>query len=112
MNGTSVITPHSAQAAGCIWRGEQKLPRRFLLRALFLYILPGLAYFLWRWSYFGVLLPLPFYVKTGGSGLPGWGMVSAFGLFALANLGLYLGLGLFGERRAVGLLLLLPRLSK
>src|SRR3990172_8248737 len=21
MNGTSVITPHSAQAAGCIWRG-------------------------------------------------------------------------------------------
>lgn len=89
------------------WQGDRLKLRRFLLRSLLLYGLPGLAYFLWRWSYFGVLLPLPFYIKTGGSGLPGWGMVSAFGLFALANLGLYLGLGLFGEKRAVGTLLLL-----
>ena len=28
------------------------------------FIFPGLVYFLWRWHYFGHLLPLPFYVKS------------------------------------------------
>jgi hypothetical protein len=28
------------------------------------FVLPGVAYFLWRWHYFGLLLPLPFYVKS------------------------------------------------
>ena len=28
------------------------------------FILPGIGYFLWRWHYFGHLLPLPFYVKS------------------------------------------------
>lgn len=27
-------------------------------------VVPGIAYFLWRWSYFGEFLPLPFYVKA------------------------------------------------
>ncbi|MEO1796132.1 MAG: hypothetical protein AAFR53_03850 [Pseudomonadota bacterium] len=27
-------------------------------------VIPGIAYFLWRWSYFGEFLPLPFYVKA------------------------------------------------
>jgi len=27
-------------------------------------VIAGLAYFLWRWHYFGLLLPLPFYVKS------------------------------------------------
>lgn len=28
------------------------------------FVLPGIAYFLWRWHYFGQLLPLPFLVKA------------------------------------------------
>jgi hypothetical protein len=28
------------------------------------FIVPGMAYFVWRWHYFGHLLPLPFYVKS------------------------------------------------
>ena len=28
------------------------------------FIVPGLVYFIWRWHYFGHLLPLPFYVKS------------------------------------------------
>jgi hypothetical protein len=28
------------------------------------FIVPGLVYFVWRWHYFGHLLPLPFYVKS------------------------------------------------
>lgn len=82
--------------------------RRFWLRVAVLYVLPGALYFLWRWRYFGVLLPLPFYVKMGGYGsLPGLlTIVTPFLLFVLANLGLPVGIGLFGERKAVGILLL------
>ena len=28
------------------------------------FVAPGIAYFFWRWHYFGALLPLPFYVKA------------------------------------------------
>ena len=31
------------------------------------FIIPGLIYFIWRWSYFGEFLPLPFYVKSNFS---------------------------------------------
>ncbi len=37
--------------------------RRLKLDAAF-FVLPGLAYFLWRWHYFHSLLPLPFLVKS------------------------------------------------
>jgi hypothetical protein len=33
-------------------------------KALWGFVLPGLVYFVWRWHYFGHLLPLPFYVKS------------------------------------------------
>ncbi len=91
----------------------QRQKRPFALRVAVLYLLPGLAYFLWRWSYFGVFLPLPFYVKSGAGGLVGWPAVRVYLVFLLANLGLYLGLGLLGERWAVRLILLavLPDLA-
>lgn len=31
---------------------------------LLLFVLPGVVYFVWRWHYFGQLLPLPFLVKS------------------------------------------------
>ena len=37
--------------------------RRSLTFALY-FALPGMIYFVWRWSYFGHLLPLPFIVKS------------------------------------------------
>ncbi len=41
--------------------------RKDLLRASLLYfLLPGLFYFIWRWRYFGYLLPNTFYVKSNG----------------------------------------------
>ncbi|MEM6479877.1 MAG: hypothetical protein AAF647_12670 [Pseudomonadota bacterium] len=45
-----------------IWQ-LRRAPRGYLtlLGAL---VLPGIAYFLWRWWYFGDFLPLPFYVKA------------------------------------------------
>ena len=38
--------------------------RHDLVLLLKYFILPGLIYFIWRWSYFGEFLPLPFYVKS------------------------------------------------
>ena len=39
---------------------------RHYINALLAYIVPGLIYFIWRYQYFGYLLPIPFYAKTGG----------------------------------------------
>ena len=41
--------------------------RRLLITTITWLILPGLIYFLWRWHYFGYLLPNTFYVKNAGS---------------------------------------------
>jgi hypothetical protein len=38
-----------------------------LLISVPLYLLPLSLYFIWRYSYFGYLLPLSFYAKTGGT---------------------------------------------
>ena len=44
-----------------------------------IYVLPGLAYFLWRLSYYGHLFPLSYYVKLGHvGGLAGTGYLSSF----------------------------------
>ena len=53
--------------------------KRLILSSIGLYVLPGALYFLWRYSYYGLLLPLPFYLKVihGGvllGGLPNVGM--------------------------------------
>ncbi|MCO4770400.1 MAG: hypothetical protein KDA24_10255 [Deltaproteobacteria bacterium] len=46
-----------------------RLPTRGELgRVAGYFVLPGIIYFAWRWSYFGYFLPNPFYIKAGGSG--------------------------------------------
>jgi len=47
-----------------LWRARHRAGTWLLFAVLLL--LPGLTYFFWRWSYFGELFPLPFYVKTAG----------------------------------------------
>jgi hypothetical protein len=54
--------------------------RRFMLQAA-LFILPGILYFLWRWHYFGQLLPLTFLVKADNPR-----MARALGLFIYSSL--------------------------
>jgi hypothetical protein len=54
-------------ALGILFSGVR--PRTTWVRyflALSIYVLPFLVYFLWRYSYFGFLLPNTFYAKTGG----------------------------------------------
>jgi len=38
-----------------------------LIVAVLVYLIPFSIYFIWRYSYFGYLLPLTFYAKTGGT---------------------------------------------
>ena len=49
-----------------------------IVRGAFCYLLPGAAYFAWRYAYYGLLLPLPFYVKSGRFGLTGLGPACEF----------------------------------
>ncbi len=51
-----------------LWQqGQRRALLVFLGLAAALYVLPGAAYFAWRWSYYGHLLPNTFYVKAGGN---------------------------------------------
>lgn len=74
-----------AVTLGAVERAARPRLLRWVLGA---YLVPGAAYFLWRWSYYGTLLPLPFYLKLGGQhGLPGAARVAGF----LATFALHLG---------------------
>jgi hypothetical protein len=53
---------------------------RLLRNTLLFAVVPGAAYFAWRWTYYGVFLPLPFYItSSAGLGEPG---LKEFGEFA------------------------------
>lgn len=76
--------------------------KRLALGCLAGYVVPAIAYFLWRWDYYGALLPLPFYIKLAGRhGFPGavrvWGYISSAGL----HLGLLLAFALVRPPRAL-----------
>jgi hypothetical protein len=50
-------------------------------------VVVGAAYFLWRWHYFGLLLPLPLYVKGHFQGIaPGWEDTADWGASTLLPL--------------------------
>lgn len=56
--------------------------RSKLIRHFFwLFIMPGLLYFIWRWQYFGWLLPNTFYAKHGGEFIHASGLTPINRLF-------------------------------
>jgi hypothetical protein len=59
--------------ATCAGLGPFARRRSLLLRGAVGWVAPIAAYELWRYGYYGLLFPLPFYVKLGSPGrLPGW----------------------------------------
>jgi len=65
-----------------------------------LYLLPGVIYFLWRARYYGLLLPLPFYVKVAGQApVAGVMNVLVFATFVGLHIGFLVLLGLLRLRR-------------
>lgn len=69
----------------------QTRERRILLEGLVLiYLLPGLIYFLWRYNYYGLLFPLPFYVKMEGRSFAGVPVVLDLFKAIAAGMGVFL----------------------
>ncbi|MHC4661580.1 MAG: hypothetical protein ACYS8W_07815 [Planctomycetota bacterium] len=85
-------------------RGDRK---RLGIRLLLIYVLPGAIYFIWRWAYYGSLLPLPFYIKMfPRTPALGWYVTKNFVWFHLYRSGLFMLCALILLRRRV-----LPSLS-
>ncbi|NQT52645.1 hypothetical protein HQ576_11365 [bacterium] len=87
---------------GVLWFVVPRERRRALLLACLLYVVPYTLYFAWRATYYGTLLPLPFYLKVASQApLSGLGAVGSY----LAEIGSRVGplvvLGLLGARRAL-----------
>jgi hypothetical protein len=61
---------------------ERRNPLDLMKSALIFFILPGIAYFLWRWNYYGFFLPNTFYAK-GGPQLLVKGSIIAFAVFVI-----------------------------
>lgn len=73
--------------------------RRLGMTTLFLLIIPGLLYFLWRWRYFGYFLPNTFYVKNAGELLHMRYFPVIYDLFRfMAPLFMLIGVGFFLEK--------------
>lgn len=69
----------------------------FVKRIILLYLLPGAVYFIWRYNYYGVLFPLPFYIKTGSTVFPGLDYVRSFLFLVVTNFLILLAFGFFAE---------------
>ncbi len=85
--------------------------RKSLVRAtLLLLVIPGALYFVWRWQYFGYILPNTFYVKNAGEWLHMRYFPEIYALFRfMAPLWMLIGVGLYllPTRKAVQWLLIL-----
>ena len=76
----------------CGWfLSAPSLRKRLLWYSLGLYVLPGALYFLWRYQYYDLLFPMPFYMKVlHGSGLAGAGEVGTYLLYLLPSISVLL----------------------
>ncbi len=52
--------------------------KRILRISVLWFVLPYSIYFIWRWHYFGMFLPLPFYIKSRGERLLNMVNISSF----------------------------------
>lgn len=84
---------------------EKGRRRAFLLALLLFYVLPGAAYFAWRWAYYQSFLPLPFYVKAASLEARSLGPALSFAFEAAAAFGLLLAVAAVDlDRKSVPLL--------
>jgi len=84
---------------------QRKQKRMFITSILLFYILPGGIYFLWRTMYYGLLLPLPFYLKvTHQSFLGGLNDVIRF----IVYIGIHIGILVLLSFLKLNLRLLIP----
>ena len=91
---TSLIRPEGVIVSTCLltalgiinFKSDRRKFWRYVLKVLAFFILPGLIYFVWRWQYYGQILPNTFYAKGGVSLINKWSVFSLvkFGLLFLS----------------------------
>jgi arabinofuranosyltransferase len=57
---------------------KRRIELRKVWMACLCFLLPFLSYFIWRWSYYGKLLPNTFYIKLGDNSLYHQGLIYLF----------------------------------
>ena len=77
-----------------IWWLCHSVRTRLFYLTLALYFLPGITYFLWRWNYFGLPFPLPFYIKVADTEWAGTHQVLNYFVYMLGALGVYSIIGI------------------
>lgn len=73
--------------------------KTFLIKLSFFYFFPGIIYFCWRWIYYDLLLPLPFYIKADSGNFQGIDYVFGFIAFAMTNLLVFFATGVLGNKK-------------
>ncbi len=96
--GNLVAIVALALGMACAPRGRR---RQIAKAALLCYVLPGIIYFVARACYYGVPLPLPFYIKIASQPVSGLGMVIRFSRYLAMAVGPLIVAGLFALRRGV-----------
>jgi hypothetical protein len=77
----------------CVWFFSAPAVRKKLIRnSLGFYVLPGAIYFTWRYLYYDLILPLPFYMKVlhGGGLFGGANEVGTYLLYLLPSISVLL----------------------
>jgi len=84
---------------GALAPPERRCP--IIKASLLCYVVPGIVYFAARTWYYGVPLPLPFYIKIASQPVSGLGMVIRFSRYLAMAVGPLIVAGLFALRRGV-----------
>jgi hypothetical protein len=96
---TALTRPEGAIAVGVVfigllWRLRATNWKALCRSFLFAFVIPAAIYWAWRWWYYGLLFPLPFYVKMGfDSGVSGIHDVLDFLRYIAPRLGPWVILG-------------------
>jgi arabinofuranosyltransferase len=99
--------PEGVLATTCVlsaalWQAVPDVRSRLIRSTLVGFVLPGAIYFGWRFHYYGIPLPLTFYVTTlTHSGTSGWEKFQDFAVAVGMTTGLFFAIGGVGNRRRI-----------
>jgi arabinofuranosyltransferase len=99
--------PEGVLATCCVlcaalWQAPPSVRSRLFRSTLIGFVVPGAIYFAWRFNYYGVPLPLTFYVTTlTHSGTTGWEKFQDFAVAVGITTGLLFAIGGVANRRRI-----------
>jgi arabinofuranosyltransferase len=99
--------PEGVLATACVlsaslWQASPDVRSRLIRSTLIGFVLPGAIYLGWRFHYYGIPLPLTFYVTTlTHSGTSGWEKFQDFAVAVGVTTGILFAIGGLGSRRRI-----------